>query len=140
MHIASQVFACSNNRISVFEEMRMVSLLQKANTCDAMCINYEQAFAMGTKWGGELLELPIGEIREGCKADFVGVDLNDFSMMPLGKDLEQMLPNLVYSMEPTAVKMVVTDGKITVRDGSLTGVADEVVREKVRETMKMLEA
>lgn len=132
--------ACSNNRISVFEEMRMVSLLQKANTCDAMCINYEQAFAMGTKWGGELLELPIGEIREGCKADFVGVDLNDFSMMPLGKDLEQMLPNLVYSMEPTAVKMVVTDGKITVRDGSLTGVADEVVREKVRETMRRLEA
>ena len=27
--------ACSNNRISVFEEMRMCAMLQKASTCDA---------------------------------------------------------------------------------------------------------
>lgn len=132
--------ACSNNRISIFEEMRMVSILQKAKTCNAMCVNYKQAFLMGTRWGGELLELPVGIIKEGYKADFVGVDLDDFSMMPLGEALEQMLPNLVYSMEPTAIKMVVTDGVTTVRDGSLTKISDEEVREKVRATMRCFDA
>lgn len=130
--------ACSNNRISIFEEMRMVSILQKAKTCDAMCLNYEQAFQMGTKNGGIILDLPIGELQTGNKADFVGIDLNDFSMMPLSDNLEQMLPNLVYSMEPTAVKKVVIDGKTTVSEGKLVFVQEEEIREKVNSSISRL--
>lgn len=131
--------ACSNNRISVFEEMRMVSILQKAKTCDAMCLNYKQAFDMGTKNGAEILQLNTGEIKPGMKADFVGVDLNDLSMMPLSENLEQMLPNLVYSMEPTAIKTVVVNGKVTVKDGELKTIKEDVVRMRVRATMKRME-
>lgn len=130
--------ACSNNRISIFEEMRMVSILQKAKTCDAMCINYKQAFDMGTKNGGKLLGLPIGEIKAGCKADFVGIDSEDLSMMPISDNLEQILPNIVYSMEPTAIHTVVTNGIITVRDGRLVKIEEDQLKQKVRETMKRL--
>lgn len=130
--------ACGNNRNSVFEEMRMVSLLQKAKTCDALCINYEQAFAMGTEHGGELLGFQTGKIKEQYLADFVGIDLKDFSMMPISENLEQMLPNIVYSMEPTAIKTVIVQGEITVENGKLKNVDEDEIRHKVNETMKRL--
>lgn len=132
--------ACSNNRISIFEEMRMVSILQKAGTCDAMCMNYQQAFDMGTKNGGEILDLPIGVIEKGYRADFTGIDLEDLSMSPLSENLEQMLPNLVYSMEPTAVKTVIVDGKITVEDGKLRTITEKQIIAKVNETLRSMQA
>lgn len=127
--------ACSNNRISVFEEMRMVSLLQKAKTCDALCVNYEQAFTMGTKNGADLLGFETGEIREGLEADFTGIDLTDLSMLPISENLEQVLPNIVYSMEPQAVKTVIVGGQVTVKDGRLQTVKEEEIRERVQDTM-----
>ncbi len=130
--------ACSNNRISVFEEMRMVSILQKAKTCNALCVNYQDAFLFGTENGGKILDLPIGKIQIGYKADFVGINLEDMSMMPLSDNLEQMLPNIVYSMEPTAISYVVTNGELTVADGNLVKVSDYEVTTKVKETMKRM--
>lgn len=129
---------CSNNRISVFEEMRMVSLLQKAKTCDALCVNYGQAFQMGTENGGLLLNFKIGKIEEGYKADFVGVDLEDLSMIPLSESLEQMLPNIVYSMEPTAIQTVIVAGNTTLKDGQLVTVSEREISRRVRETMENL--
>ncbi|MDD3217770.1 MAG: amidohydrolase [Lachnospiraceae bacterium] len=131
--------ACSNNRISIFEEMRMVSILQKAKTCNAMCLNYQQAFDMGTKNGAHLLELNTGELKAGKMADFVGINLRDLSMMPLSESLEQMLPNLVYSMEPTAVKTVVVNGRQTVLDGRLLTMTEETIGKKVKETLKRMQ-
>lgn len=130
--------ACSNNRVSIFEEMRMVSLLQKAKTCDAMCLDYAQAFAMGTRDGAELLGLHTGRLEAGYAADFTGIDLEDLSMQPVGENLEQLLPNIVYSMQPTAIKEVVVNGENCVADGRLTHVKEETVAALVRETMRRL--
>ena len=129
---------CSNNRISVFEEMRMVSLLQKARTCDALCINYKQAFCMGTEQGAALLDFHTGRLEEGFQADMVGIDLDDLSMMPVGDSLEQLLPNIVYSMEPTAIKTVIVAGKETIKDGKLQTVTEEEIAKRVRGTMMRL--
>ncbi len=112
--------ACSNNRISVFEEMRMASLLQKVTKLNALLIDSEQAYNMGTVNGGTLLDLPIGEIKEGYKADLLGVDLTDISLQPYFPDYEQLLPNIVYSMQPTAIKEVIVNGHQTVHKGKLS--------------------
>lgn len=130
--------ACGNNRISVFEEMRMCSLLQKAKTCDALCVNYHQVFDMGTVNGADLLGFHGGKIEKGYDADFVGVSLDDFSMIPVSASLEQVLPNIVYSMEPTAVKTVIVGGKPTVMDGVLQTVNEDEIRERVSKTMERL--
>lgn len=127
---------CSNNRISVFEEMRMVSLLQKANTHDALCVNYNQAFEMGTLHGAQLLGFHGGKIERGYNADMTGIDLDDLSMMPIGKNLEQVLPNIVYSMEPGAVKTVIINGKPVVLNGELLTVREDTIKEKVRKTIR----
>lgn len=119
--------ACSNNRISVFEEMRMCSLLQKVTRLDGTCINAGQVFHMGTQAGGELLRLPVGQISPGYYADFVSVDLNDLSLLPAA----ELFNNIVYSLQPTAIRDVVVDGKIVVGDGRLLTVQESVIVRKI---------
>ncbi|WP_244834880.1 amidohydrolase [Clostridium sp. BJN0001] len=127
--------ACSNNRISVFEEMRMASILQKVDKLDALTIDSKDAFNYGTKNGGLILDLPIGEIKKGMRADFVGINLNDFSMQPMFDNDEQMIPNIVYSMQLTAIKKVVVNGNITVDEGILKTVSSEYVLDRVKKLM-----
>ncbi|WP_199613721.1 amidohydrolase family protein [Paenibacillus alkalitolerans] len=119
--------ACSNNRISIFEEMRMCSLLQKVTRLDGTCINAKQVFDMGTKVGGELLRLPVGIIQEGYKADFVTLDLNDLSLSPK----RELFANVVYSLQPNAIKDVVVNGRTIVEDGTLRTVSEKSIVDKV---------
>ncbi|MGN1204047.1 MAG: amidohydrolase family protein [Lachnospiraceae bacterium] len=132
--------ACSNNRISVFEEMRMASLLQKADKLDALAIDSDLAFDFGTKNGGNILDLPIGVIKEGFRADFVGIDLQDFSMQPMFDNYEQLLPNLVYSMQPTAIRKVVVNGKTTVDQGNMTTLTEDMVNKRIENLMKKFQS
>jgi 5-methylthioadenosine/S-adenosylhomocysteine deaminase len=130
--------ACGNNRISVFEEMRMVSILQKARTLDALCVDYHDAYAMGMANGARALGLPIGSLEPGRAADLVGISLRDLSMQPLSQ-AGQFLPNLIYAMQPTAIRRVVVNGRTTVKDGELQLRADEEVLAGIRQTMAYLE-
>lgn len=132
--------ACSNNRISVFEEMRMAALLQKASSLNAMCLNYEDVFLMGTEDGGKLLDLPVGEIKPGNYADFVGIRTDVMSMQPISDSGEQILPNLVYSMQPDAIVRVVVNGKTTMQDGRLMQIDEAEVLDKVKKTMRHIGA
>ncbi|MEY8356595.1 amidohydrolase [Lachnospiraceae bacterium 54-53] len=131
--------ACSNNRISVFEEMRMTSILQKAKTCDAMCVNYNQTFAMGTVNGAEILGLKTGALKSGYSADFVAIDMKHFSVQPLFSTGEQLLPNVVYSMQPEAIKLVVVNGKETVRNGELQTIKESKVSDLIKGVMQRFE-
>lgn len=127
--------ACSNNRISVFEEMRMAALLQKVHRLDALDLSAKEVFLMGTEYGGQLLELPIGQISEGYRADFVGLNLNDISLQPLYDNCEQLLSNIVYSMQPTAVNKVVVNGALTVDDGQLLKIPEPEIITMVKKVM-----
>lgn len=123
--------ACSNNRISVFEEMRMAALLQKVSQLNATTISSRDVFAMGTTGGGTILDLPVGEIRENAFADFVGVDLSDLSLQPLYSVDEQLLPNIVYSMQPNAIARVVVNGVEQVRDAKLINMTQAKINEQL---------
>ena len=63
---------CSNNRVSVFDEMRAAALLQKVHRTDGQAIDAETCFALGTRTAGEVLRLPIGRIAPGYRCDLVG--------------------------------------------------------------------
>ncbi len=98
---------CSNNRVSVFDEMRMAALLQKVHRVDGQAIDAETCFALGTRTAGEVLQLPIGRIAPGYRCDLVGLDLDDPSLWP-AQALEK---NVVYALSPRAVTDVVVDGQ-----------------------------
>ncbi|MDF2909345.1 MAG: S-adenosylhomocysteine deaminase [Sporolactobacillus laevolacticus] len=130
--------ACSNNRISVLEEMRMCAMLQKVNTLNSLVVNYKQVFDMGTVNGGEILDLPVGRIQKGYKADFMAINRKDISMQPISENYEQVLPNIVYSMQPNAIDYVVVDGKITVKKGEILTKPEAVIVDDVSRLMNSL--
>ena len=119
---------CTNNRLSVFEEMRMAALLQKVRHLDGTRLPAEQAFAMGSVNGGRLLGLPAGDIAPGFLADLVAVDLEHPSLHPR----TQLLKNIVYAMSPQAVTDVWVHGRAVVRDQRLVTVDQAALMERVR--------
>jgi 5-methylthioadenosine/S-adenosylhomocysteine deaminase len=119
---------CSNSRVSVLDEMRSCALLQKVTRLDGQALAAERAFAFGTRGGGEVLGLPVGELAAGRRADLTFVDLDDPSLWP-----EQSLAkNVVYALSARAVTDVFVEGESVVRDRRLVRVELEAIRERVR--------
>ena len=119
---------CTNNRLSVFEEMRMASLLQKVRHLDGTRLPAEETFAMGTADGARLLGVDAGRIEVGRAADLVAVDLGHPSLHPPSN----LLKNVVYAMSHQAVTDVWVHGRRVVRDGRLTTVDQADLLERVR--------
>jgi 5-methylthioadenosine/S-adenosylhomocysteine deaminase len=107
---------CTNSRQSVFEEMRMAALMAKAVNADAEATRAIDVLLAGTARGGEVLGLPIGRIAADHAADLVVVDLADLSLQPASTAEWQV----VYSMQPTAIKRVIVGGETIVENGELT--------------------
>ncbi len=119
---------CSNSRLSIFDEMRACALLQKVSRTNAQAISAEKCFAMGTRLGGEILGLPVGRLVAGERADLVGLDLDDPSLWP-----EQALAkNVVYSLSSRAVREVMVDGRVVVKQGTLASVDLAEIAARVR--------
>ena len=119
---------CTNNRLSVFDEMRMAALLQKVRHLDGTRLPAEQAFAMGTVDGGRLLGLPAGDIAPGMLADLVAVDLEHPSLHPR----THLLKNVVYAMSHQAVTDVWVHGRQVVRGQRLATMDQAGLMERVR--------
>ena len=98
---------CTNNRLSVFEEMRMAALLQKVRHLDGTRVAAEEAFAMGTAEGAALLGVDAGAIEVGRAADLVAVDLEHPSLHPP----TSLLKSVVYAMSHQAVTDVWVHGR-----------------------------
>jgi 5-methylthioadenosine/S-adenosylhomocysteine deaminase len=111
---------CTNNRLSIFEEMRMAALLQKVHRLDGTAFSAEEAFRLGTAGGAEVLGLPVGEIAAGRLADLVALDLGHPSLHPP----IALLKNVVYALSPQAITDVWVHGERVVEEGRLTS-ADE---------------
>lgn len=118
---------CSNNRTSIFDEMRTCSLLQKVDRLDGGAMTAETVFDLGTAGGGDVLGLPVGRIEAGCKADLVALDLTDISLYPH----HDLLKNIVYSMSPTAIERVMVAGRLVVAAGHLLTMPWDRIRRKV---------
>ncbi len=118
---------CSNNRVSVFDEMRMAALLQKVHRTDGQAITAETCFALGTATAGEVLRLPIGRIAPGYRCDLVALDLDDPSLWPV----QALEKNVVYALSPRAVTDVVVDGQEVVVARRLSHVLLDEVQSRV---------
>ena len=106
---------CSNNRVSVFDEMRMCALLQKLTALDSNVLPAETALAMGTAGSADTLDIPAGRIAPDHVADFTLIDMDDPSMQPPWRYEK----NLVYAMTPQAIREVIVGGRSVLRDGEL---------------------
>ena len=120
---------CTNNRLSVFEEMRMTSLLQRVRLLDGTALSAETAFALGTRAGAEILGVEAGVIAPGRLADLVAVDLGDASLHPR----TDLLKSVVYAMSPRAVTDVWVHGRRVVESSRLATVDSSELLARVGE-------
>jgi len=120
---------CTNNRLSVFEEMRMAALLQRVRLLDGQALNAATAFELGTRSGAEILGLEAGAIAPGRLADLVAVDLADASLHPR----TDILKSVVYAMSDRAVTDVWVHGRRVVEGGRLATVDESELLAHVRE-------
>ncbi len=107
---------CANNRQSIFDEMRLASLLAKARLTDGGALDAATAFALGTRAGGDVLGLAVGSIEAGRFADLVALDLGDLSLQPRATFDSQ----IVNSMQATAISRVMVGGRLVAVDGKPT--------------------
>ncbi|HEY6820916.1 MAG TPA: amidohydrolase family protein [Burkholderiales bacterium] len=86
----------------------------------------------GAKGAG--LQGEVGALKPGYAADFFLVDLSDPSFVPLNSAARQ----LVYTESGRGVRTVVVDGRVVLRDGRLTLVDQDKLRESVERAMVVL--
>jgi 5-methylthioadenosine/S-adenosylhomocysteine deaminase len=120
---------CTNNRLSIFEEMRMTSLLQRVRLLDGAAVDAATVFDLGTRSGAAILGLDAGVIAPGRLADLVAVNLDDASLHPPSDHLK----SVVYAMSPRAVTDVWVHGRRVVDGGRLATVDEGQLLARVRE-------
>src|SRR2546430_7354614 len=89
---------CTNNRLSVFEEMRMASLLQRVRLLDGGALPAPSVFGLGTESGAAILGLDAGRIEAGPLPALLAVDLGHASPHPR----TNLLANVAFPVAPPA--------------------------------------
>jgi 5-methylthioadenosine/S-adenosylhomocysteine deaminase len=111
--------------------MRMAALMAKVADADASALGADETFVMGTARGGEILGLPVGRIAADHAADLVVVGLDALSVQPARTAPKQ----IVYAMQPEAIRRVIVAGKAIVEDGRLIQVDETEIVAKAREVV-----
>jgi 5-methylthioadenosine/S-adenosylhomocysteine deaminase len=109
--------AASNNRLDMFEEMRLAALLAKAVAGDAQAMPAHQALRAATLGGAQALGLGerIGSISAGKAADLTAVALRGPELAPC----YDAVSHLVYAAGREHVTHVWVAGELQVAEGKL---------------------
>lgn len=109
--------AASNNRLDLFQEMRLAALLAKGHSGQPDVINAHQTLRMATLGGAQALGLDaeIGSIVTGKAADLCAVRTDDVGLVPCYDPASL----LVYSAGREHVSDVWVAGQIRVANGHL---------------------
>lgn len=110
--------AASNNRLDMFEEMRLAALLAKAVSGQTDVMTAHKTLQMGTLAGARALGIDhiTGSLAVGKAADITAVDFSDLNLMPCYDPVS----HLIYAAGREQVSHVWVNGKILLNDGQLT--------------------
>lgn len=130
--------AACNNNFSIFNEMRLASLIQKP-IHGAEVMNAKTIFKMATIDGAKALHLEneVGSIEVGKKADLVLIDLNSYSNSYSDSD-DSVYSDIVFSSSTENVKSVMVDGKWLVKDRKSSIYDQQKLIADGKEELKML--
>jgi len=114
--------AGSNNSLDLFQDLKILALLQKHEARDATALPAQEAWEVAT---GALSPLLGGstELAPGAPADFLLLQ-GDGPELAVG----DFVAGLVYAASGAVVDTTVVNGKVLMRGGSVAG-TDEVVAE-----------
>ena len=109
--------ACSNNNLSMIEEMKLAALLAKLGSENPETFPAPLVYDMASRRGAEAFGLHAGVIQEGYLADAILVDLNTPTMTP---DFHT-ISNMVYAADPSVIDSVICDGKFLMKHRVIDG-------------------
>ncbi|MDZ7626348.1 MAG: amidohydrolase family protein [Ignavibacteriaceae bacterium] len=127
-----------NNNLSIFNEMRLASLIQKpihgAEVMDAQTI-----FRMATIDGAKALHIQdeVGSIEVGKKADLVLIDLDSYSNSYSDSD-ETIYSDIVFSSTTENVRSVMVDGRWLIKGRESLVYDQKEIISKGREELQIL--
>lgn len=109
--------AASNNRLDMFEEMRLTALLAKATCGRADALPAQQAIRMATLNGAQALGLGeiTGSLTIGKAADITAVNFASLNLTPCYDPAS----HLVYTASREQVSHVWVNGKMLLQNGGL---------------------
>ena len=121
--------AASNNRLDLFEEMRLAALLAKAASGRADALPAHQALRLATLEGARALGLEsrIGSLEPGKQADLVAVNLSSPDLSPCYDPVS----HLVYAASRRDVSHVWVDGERLLSEGELVRFDLDALRSRV---------
>ena len=125
----------SNNSVSMWECMKIGSLLQKVTRLDATAVSAEEALRMATIDGARLLGIDheVGSIEVGKQADLITVDLWQPHLLPvaLAEGHDPILWNLVFAGRSSDVRDVWVQGRACVSDGEICRMDESQALEEI---------
>ena len=106
--------AASNNRLDMFEEMRLAALIGKVQSSDASAINAAQALTMATLGGARAAGIgeTTGSLKIGKAADLIAVSLDAPALQPIFDPVS----HFVYTASRADVTHVWVAGRPLVND------------------------
>lgn len=121
--------AASNNRLDMFEEMRLAALLAKAQSSKAEELPAHQALQMATLNGARALGLGdrTGSLVVGKMADITAVDFSRLELLPCYDPIS----HLVYSADRQHVSHVWIDGKMLLNERQFTTLDEQELLHRV---------
>lgn len=119
---------CTNNRLSLLDEMRLAVLLQRALHAHGGLLDAGTPFRMATVEGGRVFRLPVGDLAPGLRADIIGLSLEDYALLGTAN----LVAAVVYAVSQGAVRHAMVEGRTVLRDGKVLSMDQEELRRRVR--------
>ena len=115
--------ASSNNNLDMHEEMKLASLLAKANG-QAEALPASEALKMATINVAHAYGINAGAVAEGCLADALLIDLKNERLAPC----HNLTSNWVYAADSNAIDSVICNGEFVMRNRHIDG-EENIIRE-----------
>jgi len=122
----------TSDTADLIEAIRVASLIHKPGTHDySQWVSAAEVFRMATMGGARssLMEREVGSLEPDKKADVILLDRDAWGFIPLNDPVR----NLAFSVTSEAVRTVVVDGRIVMRDRRILTFDEDAMRARVRE-------
>lgn len=128
--------AASNNNLSILQELRLASYLQKGINTNPEILPAEQALKMATINGSKALglEKQIGSIEIGKKADIIIIDTKTTNVWPPHNPYSL----IAYCANDSNIRTTIINGKIIMKERQILTIDLKEVMAKAKEAISNL--
>lgn len=125
-----------SSRGMLLDELRLTALAQQAAYGQALPMPAQTLLGTVTHAPGQVLGQAIGQLKPQHKADFMVLDLEDWSLQPHN----QLLHHLVFALSSSAISAVYVEGKRVMDMGDLLNVNESNIMRQARQLAERLKA